>query len=231
MKKKIIAIICILSIIIIFNVFLVSKCWNKEDKQGYEEQKQISELKQQFGVIGENDIYRVSEEYDGRKVLEVKPTIKYSVALAGILENAQPKYSEINKVLKKSPSGTGIWINKDSREEFLKLLELITNSKYSINEKGFLVQDESEHMNKYDEKLKAIILSKKLYIIDINSRFYTVDEVTGEVIEYPFEEMDPYTPFEYLESDNKTIFIITTNSQKKLNENSIISEIIENIVL
>ena len=43
--------------------------------------------------------------------------------------------------------------------------------------------------------------------------------------------MDPYTPLEYIEMENKTILIITTNSKNKQNEKDIISEIIENVII
>jgi hypothetical protein len=230
MNKKIIFTIFVL-IIIPFIIFLIYRFWNSDNKQKLEQLKKVEELKEQRGITGDGDIYTIQEEYDGRKVLTIKPEIKYSIALAGIIKKDKPEYSETKKLLENEPNGSGIWISESSQDKFLEMLKLVTETEYEVNERGFLVQKNVTKTNDYAKKIQQIILGNKLFVIDINYRFYTVDEVTGEIVEYPFEDMDPYAPIEYLEAGNKSILIITTNSRNKLNEKDIISEVIENMIV
>lgn len=229
-NKKILFVILIL-IIIIFMIFFTNKNLNSNNKEEREQQEQVEQLKEQLGITGNSHIYTIQEEYDGRKVLTIKPEIRYSIALAGIIKNDKPEYSEIDKLLESEPKGSGIWVNVESRDRFLEMLKLITKSEYKINDNGFLIIENQIEANDNDKKLQQIISSNKLFVVDINNKFYSIDEVTGEIIEYPFEDMDPYTPLEYIEMENKTILIITTNSKNKQNEKDIISEIIENVII
>lgn len=235
MNKKIRVLIIGIVIIVVLSCIIFMNKKSTENESENEtfsvEQQQINELKQQLGITGKNDIYAVSEEYDGRKVLTIKPEIQYSTVMAGIIKESEPEYSEIEELLKKAPNTTGIWVSEKSREKFLKILELVTNAKYKIDEKGFLEKQELSKNNKYDEKINNIISSNKLYVIDINSTCYILDDVTGDVVEYPFEEMDPYIPFEYFETGNKSIFVITSNSSNKISYEDAIKEILENINL
>lgn len=182
-----------------------------------------------MGYTADTDMYEIATEYDGREVVIIKPNIQYQVALAGAIKKDLPKFSELDEILTNGPNTNGIWIERSSREKFLKILKEITECNYTINEDGFLVQEENEKNNKYDKKIKQMIEKEKQYIFDISSICYIVDEVTGDIQEYPFEEMDPYQPFEYFESENKTLFVITSNSNEKLQYEDIIKEIIENI--
>ena len=72
-----------------------------------------------------------------------------------------------------------------------------------------------------------MITSNNLYIIDISSKYYMLDEVTGEVVENPFEDMAPYSPYETFESENKTIYFISENNQGKINQEEALKEILE----
>ena len=90
-----------------------------------------------------------------------------------------------------------------------------------IAEKGDIVKD----MNDYDKKIQEMLSDETLHIFDINSTTYIVDEVTGEIQEYPFEEMDPYTEYEYFSTDDKEMFIISANSYGKVNQEEILKGI------
>lgn len=230
MNKKIIFVIFTLIIISLLILFIAGFSNNTNNSERGQ-QKQVEQIKDELGITGNSEIYTIQEEYDGRKVLTIKPEIRYSIALAGIIKNNKPEYSEIDKLLEKEPSGSGIWINVTSRDKFLKMINLITESEYKINNDGFLMIENTVGANDNDKKLQQIISGNKLFIVDINNKFYTVDDATGEIIEYPFEDMDPYTPLEYLEFENKTILVITTNSHNKQNEKDIISEIVGNIII
>lgn len=240
MKKKVI--IGIILFICIFIIFLITKMlqqngseeeisslpisYEEESKENSEEeQEQINQIVQNQGLEADENIYELATEYDGREVVTIKSSVQYQVALAGIIKKEIPEFSEINDLLQKAPTHTGIWIEETSRETFLKLLKNITNANYEINEEGFLVQNLTWNANQYDNGIKQMLSDEVLYVFDISSNTYIVDEVTGEIQEYPFEEMDPYTEYEYFASDNKEMFIISKNTEGKVNQEEILKGI------
>lgn len=241
MKKKIIiSTIILISVLVIFFITIVLVKIGSEEKisslpvnyeeenneNNEQEQQQINQITQNQGLEGNEDIYEIATEYDGREVVTIKSNIKYKVALAGIIKKQKPEFSEIDELLEQAPTHTGIWIEQNSREKFVKLLKNITNAEYKINEQGFLVQNTTWNMNKADKQIKQMLSDEMLHIFTINSLTYIVDEVTGEIQEYPFEEMDPYTQYEYFSSDNKEMFIISSNSYGKINQEEILKEIL-----
>ena len=48
-------------------------------------------MKKEIKAKGNDDIYYVDEEKDGRKILQIKENVQYEVDLAGIIKNALPK--------------------------------------------------------------------------------------------------------------------------------------------
>ncbi len=232
-KTKKVILIFLLTIIILF-IFTMPKFKIATKDEIYSESKEeneIQELKKQLGITGQDEIYSISKEFDNTKTIKIKPEVQYITAMAGVIQQKKPQYLEIKELETKLINQKGIWVSKNSRKEFLDVLKSITKGKYTINEQGYLVQQESNKMNKYDEKIKKILNGKNSISIDINSTCYILDEVTGEIVEYPFEDMDPYMPYEYFEDKNKMLYIITRNKHKKSNYQDIISEIIDNIKL
>ena len=71
-----------------------------------------------------------------------------------------------------------------------------------------------------------MINSDKLYIINMTGIAYERDYISGEIVEYPFEDMDPYQVVEPYQKENKIILEITTNKNKKLTEKEILETII-----
>ena len=199
----------------------------KEEEVNEQEQEQITQIIENQGLEADENIYEIATEYDGREVVIVKPNIQYQVALAGMLKKEKPEFSEINDLLEQAPTHTGIWIEQDSREKFLAILKNITNANYEINDEGFLVQNTTWNMNNYDKEIKQMLSDEILYVFAISSKTYIVDEVTGEIQEYPFEEMDPYTEYEYFASENKEMFVINTNSYDKVDQEEILKNIFE----
>ena len=180
------------------------------------------------GFQSNEDIFEIAKEYDGREVVIIKPNVQYQVALAGMLKKEKPEFSEISELLKQAPTHTGIWIEETSREKFLELLTNISNTSYEINQEGFLIQkDTSLNTNNYDKTIKKMLSDDKLHIFSISSMTYLVDEATGEITEYPFEEMDPYTEYEYFEAEDKEMFIITSNSSGEVEQQLIFENIFE----
>ena len=242
MKKKII-IICLIVLIIIATIFFIIYNRKKvgsedisslpidynevEENVVEEDEQKINEITDNLGFTGKDDMYEVVTEYDGRETLTIKDSIQYKVALSGVIKKQKPEFSEINEILNNAPKHTGIWLEENSKDKILSLLKNIAKAKYSIDNEGYLIQKETFNMNEYDEKIKQMITSNNLYIIDISSKYYILDEVTGEVVENPFEDMDPYTPYEMLASENKEIYFISENEQGKVNQEEALKEILE----
>ena len=79
----------------------------------------------------------------------------------------------------------------------------------------------------YGDEIEEIINGNKLYIIDISSTCYIVDEITGEILDYNFEDMDEYQTYQYFEDGDKKIIFITENQNNQLTVKEIIESVIE----
>ena len=174
-------------------------------------------------------MYEIKKEYDGREVITIKPNLKFKVAMAGAIKKGKPEFSEIDSLLEQLPKQSGIWITKSSRDNFLKILKEVNLNNYTIDDKGYLIQNQSNNMTDIDKKLKKIINGNNLYSIDIDKTTYLLDDVTGKIEEYPFEDIDPETPFELFQSENASLYVITENTNKKLDYNYIIEEVLNSI--
>ena len=60
----------------------------------------------------------------------------------------------------------------------------------------------------------------------IENDYYIVDDVTGEILDYNFENMDKYQTYEYFEDNDRIIVFVTENSSNVLTE----SEIFESLI-
>ncbi len=248
MKKRyivfiigLIIIICIFIANIFFNIHNKSKNLEDSSEQNKIEetenqneddilQKKIENIKGDLGYNNTNtNMYEIKQEYDGREVITIKPNLKYKVAMAGAIKKEKPEFSEIDSLLEQLPKQSGIWITKSSRDNFLKILKEVNLNNYTIDDKGYLIQNQSNNMTDIDKKLKKIINGNNLYSIDINKTTYLLDDVTGKIEEYPFEDIDPETPFELFQSENASLYVITENTNKKLDYNYIIEEVLNSI--
>ena len=68
--------------------------------------------------------------------------------------------------------------------------------------------------------------SKNLIILTINSLYYEVDTLTGEVVEYPFEKLDSRQAYDIIKSDNDFIIVVTSNLKGDLLEEEIFEELL-----
>ena len=75
-------------------------------------------------------------------------------------------------------------------------------------------------------KLKNMAESDKLYVIDMSGKTYQRDYISGEVIEYPFEEMDPYQVLEPYKVEDSIILGVTSNKDNYLSDIEILEAII-----
>ena len=186
--------------------------------------KEIESIKNEINSTADSNIYYVTKETDGRKILQIKPEIQFQVDLAGIIKNSKPEEKEIESLNKKAPNETGIWISKQSREKFLSLLSENNIDSFSIEENGYL-KINKEPENDIAKKIKNMTESDKLYIINITGIAYERDYISGEIVEYPFEDMDPNQVIELYENENEKILEVTTNKNQELKEKEILEEI------
>ena len=195
----------------------------------YQDTATINELKKEYNVSGQDDIYDVQTEYDGRKILVIKPEIDYKVAFAGLIKKDIPKKEEVDRTFEENyPKNSGVWVEEDSRGKFLDLLknsELVKNE-YKINNDGYLEISKASSETETDKKLEKMIKSENSYIFAISGTSYSIDAVTGEIMDNPFESMDSYQIYEYFESGENKIVFITENENKKLTD----KEILEGVV-
>jgi len=222
MKKKFF--ICIVLIIIVILVVFIQRNSNSENTVQQEEvtqnNKTVEEIKNEIGATASEEIYEIQQEYDGREILTIKPDVQYQTVLAGILKNRQPTLQDIEQ-LDLSEFHKGVWISEASRDKFLQILEKCEIKNFEIDNDGYLYKKE-DSLNEHSKKLESIINSDKLTIIDITGTCYIRDEMTGEVVEYPFKDMDLYQICEKFNTEGSSIIIITTN---KVDENDILKEI------
>ena len=235
MKKKIIIILGIIFIVVtlLFIFQNVSNNENNKDENNDIEsiikydQNVIEEIKNEINATGNTNIYQVEQEYDGRQIIQVRPNIQFDTAFAGILKGSKPQENEIEDLLNNRPSESGTWVSENSRDKFLNLLKENGIESYTINEKGYLTKQQENSNN--IQKLDNAIQSNKLYIIDINGISYIRDDISGEVVEYPFEQMDPYQAVDVYENENNIIIEVTTNKNNKLSNEEILDLAIQNI--
>ena len=187
---------------------------------------EINAIKNEINATGQTDIYQIEEEYDGRKIIQVKPDVQYQVALAGIIKNGIPAEDEINTILEQAPNSSGMWISESSREKFMELLNSNNIVDFEITNEGYLKCNKQENLTEQEEKLKDMAESDKLYVIDVSGKTYQRDYLSGEVIEYPFEEMDPYQVLEPYEIENSIILGVTSNKENRLSNKEILDAII-----
>lgn len=187
-----------------------------------------TEIIEETGKQGDYDLYEIQEGEDSVKIATIKSSVKYKVAFAGMIKNKVPEKEELDDLLEKNhPKYVGIWIKSESQSEFLKYISSVTKSEYEINENGYLKIKNKKNQNEYDKKIEEIINGNKLYIIDISSTCYIVDEITGEILDYNFEDMDEYQTYQYFEDGDKKIIFITENQNNQLTVKEIIESVIE----
>lgn len=242
MKKNKKIIIITITLIVILIIIFALKILNQEKQNRNNENNQnlntvnednkniINEIKEEINATGNTDIYEVENEYDGRKIIQIKSNVQFETALAGILKNSIFTEEEIQTLLKDKPTYNGIWISKNSREKFLKLLNENDINNYVIDDNGYLKLEESNNSEKEENKIiEKAMKSDNLYIINITGTSYIRDEISGEIVEYPFEKMDPYQILNTYKNGNATILEITTNEKNKASNKDILNEILQNI--
>lgn len=241
MKKRILLPIILVVLIIVITICTIFYITNKNSEEklineikvndtniSEEEKVQINELKQETGKTGDTEFYEIQESYDNIKIATIKPSIKYKVAFAGMIKNNKPEKSELDNIItEQHPKYAGIWIYEKDREKVMEYLSNVTESKYKIDDNGYLRIENKDRQNSNDKKIEKAIKGKKLYIIKVSSLCYIVDEITSEILDYTFEDLDPYQTYEYFQDGDKEIIFMTENKNNQLEINEIIQSIID----
>lgn len=202
----------------------------KNNSTMYDENSTLQELKEEYKITGEDAIYEIKTENDGRKTINVKADINYKVAFCGMIKQSKPKFEELDSIYEQNiPNKSGIWIKTSDYKKILSYLNNseYLNAKYKISEKGYLQISESNNQTQYDKQIEKLINGEKQYIINISSTYYMVDPVTGEIIDNPYNELDEYQTYDYCNDNDKTIIFISENENKKLSEDEIFNSIID----
>ena len=188
--------------------------------------EELEEMKKNINASGNTDIYQVETEKDGRKILQIKPQVQFYVDTAGIVKKSKPTENELQGLVEKIPIENGIWISEQSRNAFLKLLNKNNIEGFYVTEAGYLKNNKLAK-GEIETGLEKMVNSNKLYIINITGVAYERDYISGEIVEYPFEDMDPEQVLETYNDENKTILELSTNKKQKLTDKEILEAILK----
>ena len=182
------------------------------------EENLISGVNEEF-IVSKNSKINLTK----RKSSVKSESLNNKLSAAGILKNAKPTIDEADNVNLNNFQKNGIWISKNSREKFIDILKKCNINTFKIDEEGYLsIVDIPK--NEYDKELEELTKQNQLIIIDISGICYIRDEMTGEIIDYPFKDMDPMQVCEKFETTNCKIIEITIN---EINPISILEEILK----
>ena len=237
-KKKTITIF----IIIIIVVLIVAIMWwtSNQEKTGQSNghdnegniasgtaNKTVEELMQDVNATADSEIYEIQTEYDGREVLAVKPSLQFSVAFADTIQNGLTSIQEAQTITAQNlPQNAGIYI-KNNENKILEYINNYTNCQYGVSENGFLMIKENQENNDIDNRIQNIINGDNLYIVCCDGQMKMIDNITGEIIDYEFEKMDPYQVYEYLQDENRLFIELTTNKENRLTREEIFMSFLE----
>lgn len=202
----------------------------KIDSTMYDENSTLEQLKEEYKIIGADEIYQIETEDDGRKVVTIRPSIEYKVAFCGMIKNSKPEFAEIDSVFEKNnPTKNGIWIKSDDREKVLKYLNNNESLKaeYNVNEEGYLEIIRNNNETDIDKKIQKLINGNKQYVFCISSICYMVDVVTGEIVDNPYNELEEYQTYEYFKDEERMIIFITENKENKMTNEEIFKSILD----
>lgn len=196
----------------------------------YDSDADLKELKEEYKITGQDEIYEINTENDGRKILNVKPSVNYKVAFCGMIKKAKPNFEELDLIFEQnSPTKSGIWINNNDREKIKNYLNnnQFLESKYDIDENGYLIITQANNQTSDDKKIEKLINSDSQYIFNISSTCYMVDVVTGEIVENPYNDLEEYQTYEYFKDQNRMIIFITENKDLKMTNEDIFESLID----
>lgn len=219
MNKKRILILIVVLIVIIIGIRLV---FSKRDKTktdiSYISNIDMETLKADKGISVSNDIIEIVEEYDGRKSIAIKGQYLFEIGLIdyyqknykdlNIVENIAITSNELNhnyQIAKDAivVNDGGIVIPPKDQQSILQVLNENSTCEYWFDENNYLRISNEANKSEFDNKLLERINSKSnTIIITYEKDYLSIDEVTGQVVKYPFYDLDPYCEFDSVKNEN-----------------------------
>ena len=109
----------------------------------------------------------------------------------------------------------------------MKILNENLQTKYSIDNDGYLNVVDKSKQNEKDKKIEQTIKSNKKTILDICDFDYEVDNVSGEIVEYPFSQLGDI--IDIVRDNDDKVVVISESKIKNINGNEIVETLIDNI--
>lgn len=177
----------------------------------YDNEVTNSSISNTVSNLVENDVVDTTQIEDSIK--------QFDVLLAGILnqENSILEYSNIESVISSNEDITeknGIWIEKNSREYLLKLINNTCNANYTTDETGFLEKDESIENNVYIEKINQLIdNADSCIVISIEEHYNSLNVDEKEIIEMLIEDDEFVSVFKNDDNNSNVSKVIVLNKR------------------
>lgn len=217
-KKKIIILIVLLIVIIIgIRLFLNKKDKSKTDIS-YISNIDMDTLKTDKGISVSNDIIEIVEEYDGRKSIAIKGQYLFEIGLIdyyqknydnlNIVENTDITSTELEQSFKIAKDAIivnngGVIIPPKDQQSILQIINKNSTCDYWCDENNYLKISEEEKKSEFDNKLiEKINSNSNTIIITYEKDYLSIDEVTGQIVKYPYYDLDPYCEYDVVKNDN-----------------------------
>lgn len=182
----------------------------------------LDQEKKENNIEIKEEANKVDESEDN-----TEKNMSFQVMMADILSTSENL--NINNVGTNIPNEKGIWIDENSREYVLNLINTLTNKTYNINNYGFLTKEDTNKKNNqenkeihefYTNKVNELMSSNKLIIISINDTYKQFNDIDKDIIDIEVDENDYALLFKENLTDENANEIIILNSKKYNDKNS-----------
>jgi len=205
--------------------------WIKSHEQAVKENlsgKYINSVMNMLKNISLNSPVRMmATRKVGSAKIEITSDEQFNIALAGVMKNGLPEESEIDALNIQVQKNNGVWIDENSKNSVLELINSLTNSRYEVINGYLKVANESGKDNKYDEFIKGLISSNKQYVLSRMGNLYYRDSVSYDITSTDYEDFDEYQTYDYVQDDNRMLIDINTNKKELLTNEEIMDSIIK----
>lgn len=217
--QKIIATIILISVIFSFVAPVVNAVvdntalFKTEENILYEQDKNIKiEQTQQ----NKNETYAEGNESN---------ISSFNVLMSYVLTKKEGKsfnLDEVPSIILQKPSKTGIWIEENSRDYIINLVNKTTNKTYSIDEDGFLVEDKDipknvtkDEFEEFTKKIDALLTKEKLIVIAIADSYKELNNISNEIMDIRIDENEYVQQFKDNTDEQKNKEDIVLFNEKK----------------
>lgn len=156
----------------------------------------------------------------------------FDVLLSGILipndlELTNSNVKEINSSNEQLMTSNGIWIEENSRDYLLNLINSVSNENYIIDEEGFLRYDENnvkktddkkEKYNFYTSKIDELMSRENAIIVSIENNYKSLNSYDNEILDMIIEDDEFALIFKNNDEKSNISDIIILNKEKYNND-------------